>query len=55
MPFGYRQSTGDIRDDLSTIVREIRFNETPPAGAFDAPPGPPPTLGCPRRGARAST
>lgn len=43
-PFGYRQSTGDIRDDVVTVLREVRLNETPPADAFAAPPGPPPDV-----------
>lgn len=40
-PFGYRLSAGDIRDDVSIVLREVRLNEPPPADAFAAPPGPP--------------
>lgn len=43
-PFGYRQSTGDIRDDVSIVLREVRLNETPPPDGFAAPPGPPPDV-----------
>lgn len=42
VPFGYRQSTGDIRTDVVVTLREITFGGTPPADAFHPPAGPPP-------------